>query len=119
MYTKMYLRKYHYLLFIIISNFSIYFFFAKTYDEKCGEGWSLKQRNTMNISKDEASRPTRLQPGSDEKIDLMLARSQHGLPIFNARDLRHEFHSCDIQRDKNHNVRTTIDVNQYTSLDDE
>jgi hypothetical protein len=69
------------------------------------------------ISKDECLKPTKLQPGSEEKQLLMIARSFYGLPIFNPRDYKHEFSSCDKIGDKT-NARTSIDVSEYLSLDD-
>lgn len=69
------------------------------------------------ISKDEASKPTKLQPGSEEKQILMIARSFYGLPIFHPKDYKHEFSSCDKIGDKT-NARTSIDVSEYLSLDD-
>jgi len=82
---------------------------------KCGEG--VWKRNSPMISKDEASKPTKLQPGSEDKQLLMIARSFYGLPIFHPKDLKHAFHSSDNTGDKA-NVRTSIDVRDYTSLDD-
>lgn len=69
------------------------------------------------ISKDECCKPTKLQPGSEEKQLLMIARSFYGLPIFHPKDFKHEFSSCDKIGDKT-NARTSIDVSQYLSLDD-
>ena len=69
------------------------------------------------ISKDECLKPTKLQPGSEEKQLLMIARSFYGLPIFHPKDYKHEFSSCDKIGDKT-NARTSIDVSQYLSLDD-
>jgi|TARA_R110000868_G_scaffold23303_3_gene94198 hypothetical protein len=69
------------------------------------------------ISKDECLKPTKLQPGSEEKQLLMIARSFYGLPIFHPKDYKHEFSSCDKIGDKT-NARTSIDVSEYLSLDD-
>jgi hypothetical protein len=69
------------------------------------------------ISKEECLKPTKLQPGSEEKQLLMIARSFYGLPIFHPKDFKHEFSSCDKIGDKT-NARTSIDVSEYLSLDD-
>jgi len=70
------------------------------------------------ISRNEAAKPTNLQPGSEEKKLLMVARSFYGLPIFHPRDLKHEFHSCDNTGDKNNNARMSIDISEYTHIDE-
>lgn len=69
------------------------------------------------ISKEECLKPTKLQPGSEDKQLLMIARSFYGLPIFHPKDFKHEFSSCDKIGDKT-NARTSIDVSEYLSLDD-
>ena len=70
------------------------------------------------ISRNEALKPTNLQPGSEAKKLLMVARSFYGLPIFHPRDLKHEFHSCDNLGEKNTNAKMSIDIGEYTPLDD-
>ena len=70
------------------------------------------------ISKHEASKPTNLQPGSEAKKLLMVARSFYGLPIFHDGDLKHEFHSCDNLGEKNTNAKLSIDIGEYTHIDE-
>ena len=70
------------------------------------------------ISRNEAAKPTNLQPGSEEKKLLMVARSFYGLPIFHPRDLKHEFHSSDNLGEKNNNAKLSIDIGEYTHIDE-
>jgi hypothetical protein len=69
------------------------------------------------MSKDEASKPTNLQPGSEEKKLLMIARNFYGLQIFHPKDLKHDFHACDNTGEK-FNAKMSIDISEYTPLDD-
>jgi hypothetical protein len=80
--------------------------------------WEYGKGILRMISRNEALKPTNLQPGSEAKKLLMVARSFYGLPIFHPRDLKHEFHSCDNLGEKNTNAKMSIDIGEYTPLDD-
>jgi hypothetical protein len=47
----------------------------------------------------------------------MIARNFYGLQIFHPKDLKHDFRACDNTGEK-FNAKMSIDISEYTPLDD-